>query len=55
MYRQSSDETLRKYVQRFSKKRNELPNITDADVINAFTYGTTYEDSSTRFATRPRA
>jgi hypothetical protein len=40
---QSSDETLRKYVQRFSKKHNELPNITDADVINAFTYGTTCE------------
>jgi hypothetical protein len=25
----------------FSKKRNKLPNMTDADVINAFTCGTT--------------
>jgi hypothetical protein len=34
--RQRADETLREYIQRFSKKRNELPNITDTDVINAF-------------------
>ena len=31
------------YIQRFSKKRNELPNITDADIINTFTYGMTSE------------
>jgi hypothetical protein len=32
-------QTLWEYIKRFSKKRNELPNITNADVINAFTYG----------------
>jgi hypothetical protein len=42
-YRQRSDETQYEYVQRFSKKRNELPNIMDTNVINAFTYDTTYE------------
>ena len=36
-------EALQKYIQRFSKKRNELPNITNADVINAFICGTTCE------------
>jgi hypothetical protein len=41
--RQRSNETLREYIQRFSKKHNELPNIADADVINAFIYGTTCE------------
>jgi hypothetical protein len=38
-----TNETLREYIQRFSKKRNELPNITNADVINALTCGTTCE------------
>ena len=42
-YRQRSNETLREYIQNFSKKRNELPNITDANVINAFICGMTYE------------
>jgi hypothetical protein len=28
--RQRPDKTLREYIQHFSKKRNELPNITDA-------------------------
>ena len=41
--RQRTDETLLEYVQRFSKKHNELPTITDADVINAFICGTTCE------------
>jgi hypothetical protein len=41
--KQRPDETLREYIQRFSKKHNELPNITDTDVINAFICGTTYE------------
>jgi hypothetical protein len=35
-YRQRSNETVREYIRCFSKKHNELPNITDADVINAF-------------------
>ena len=42
-YRQRADETLREYIQCFSKKHNELPNITDANVINAFICGTNYE------------
>jgi hypothetical protein len=29
--------------EKFSKKRNELPDTTDADVASAFTYGTTNE------------
>jgi hypothetical protein len=41
--RQWADETLREYMQRISKKHNELPNITDADVINTFICGMTYE------------
>ena len=41
--RQRANETLRKYIQRFSKKRNELPNISDADVINAFICSMTCE------------
>jgi hypothetical protein len=27
---------LRDYIQRFSKQRTELPNITDSDIIGAF-------------------
>ena len=41
--RQRTDETLQEYIQRFSKKHNVLPNITNTDMINAFTCGTTYE------------
>jgi hypothetical protein len=41
--RQRANETLQEYIQCFSKKHNELPNITDADMINAFIYGMTYE------------
>ena len=40
-YRQRADETLQEYIQHFSKECNELPNITDADVINAFICGMT--------------
>ena len=42
-YRQRADETLLDYIQCFSKKRNELTNITDTNMINAFIYATTYE------------
>jgi hypothetical protein len=38
-----TNETLQEYIQLFSKKRNELPNITNADVINALTCSTTCE------------
>jgi hypothetical protein len=41
--RQRPNETLWQYIQRFSKKCNELPNIIDADVINAFICGMTYD------------
>jgi hypothetical protein len=37
-------ESLRDYIQRFSKQRTELPNITDSDVIGAFLAGTTCRD-----------
>ncbi|WVZ75390.1 hypothetical protein U9M48_023446 [Paspalum notatum var. saurae] len=33
-------ESLRDYIRRFSQKRNELPDVTDSDVVSAFTYGT---------------
>ena len=35
-YRQKADETLREYIQRFSQQCNELPNVTDTDMIGAF-------------------
>ena len=41
--RQKADETLRGYIRRFSRQCNELPNVTDADVIGAFLSRTTYE------------
>jgi hypothetical protein len=40
-YKQKSGESLRDYIQCFSKQRTELPNITDSDVIMAFLSGTT--------------
>ena len=43
IYTQKPEEGLRVYIQRFSQKRNELPNITDVDVVSAITYGTTNE------------
>ena len=42
--RQQPGESLREYIQRFSKQRTELPNITDSDVIGAFLAGTTCRD-----------
>jgi hypothetical protein len=42
-YRWKADKTLQEYIQCFSKRRNELPNITDADAIHAFICSTTYE------------
>jgi hypothetical protein len=41
---QQPGESLRDYIQRFSKQRTELPNITDSDVIGAFLAGTTCRD-----------
>jgi hypothetical protein len=41
--RHKPDETLREYIQRFSRQCNELPNIADAHVIGAFLLGTTCE------------
>ncbi|WVZ84190.1 hypothetical protein U9M48_031246 [Paspalum notatum var. saurae] len=40
---QKPGESLRDYIRRFSQKRNELPDITDADVVSAFTYDTSNE------------
>jgi hypothetical protein len=42
--RQQLGESLREYIRRFSKKRTELPNITDSDVIGAFLASTTCHD-----------
>jgi hypothetical protein len=42
--RQQPGESLRDYIQRFSKQRTELPNVTDSDVIGAFLAGTTCRD-----------
>jgi hypothetical protein len=42
--RQQPGESLREYIQRFSKQRTELPNIIDSDVIGAFLAGTTCRD-----------
>ena len=42
-YRQKAGETLYGYIRCFSWQCNELPNITDANVIGAFLSGTTYE------------
>ena len=39
--RQEPEETLRDFIRRFSKQCNDLPNISDADVIGAFIQGTT--------------
>jgi hypothetical protein len=41
---QQLEESLRDYIQRFSKQRIELPNVTDSDVIGAFLAGTTYRN-----------
>lgn len=37
------DETLRDYIRCFSRQCNKLTNLTDVDVISAFTSGTTSE------------
>jgi hypothetical protein len=42
--RQQPRESLREYIQRFSKQHTDLPNITDSDVIGAFLAGTTCRD-----------
>jgi hypothetical protein len=42
-FTQKSSESLWDYIQRFWQKMNELPDATDADVVSAFTYGTTNE------------
>jgi hypothetical protein len=42
--RQQPRESLRDYIQRFSKQRTELSNITDSDVIGAFLTSTTCRD-----------
>jgi hypothetical protein len=42
--KQKSGESLRDYIQCFSKQHIELPNITDSDVIMAFLSGTTCKE-----------
>jgi hypothetical protein len=43
-YRQQPGESLREYIQRFSKQCTELPNITDSYVIGAFLTSTRCRD-----------
>jgi hypothetical protein len=38
---QKPGEILWEYIQCFSCQCNKLPNVTDGNVINAYTYGTT--------------
>ena len=40
---QSSEESLRDFIRRFSKRRNSIPNITDAEAIAAFIKGLRHE------------
>jgi hypothetical protein len=42
--KQNPGESLRDYIQRFSRQRTKLPNITDSDVIMAFLSGTTSKE-----------
>jgi hypothetical protein len=42
--RQQPGESLRDFIRRFSKRRTELPNVTDSDVIDTFLAGTTCRD-----------
>jgi hypothetical protein len=42
--KQNPGKSLRDYIQRFSRKHTELPNITDSDVIKAFLSGTTSKE-----------
>jgi hypothetical protein len=51
--RQQLGESLRDYIQRFSKLRTELPNITDSDVIGVFLVGTTCRDLVSKLGQRP--
>ena len=39
--RQEPGETLREFIRRFSRQCNDLPNVMDADVIDAFIPATT--------------
>ena len=40
---QSSEESLRDFIRRFSKIRNSIPKITDAEAITTFTEGLRHE------------
>jgi hypothetical protein len=42
-YQQKSGKTLHEYIHRFSRQCNELPDVTDTDVIRASLSGTTCE------------
>jgi hypothetical protein len=51
---QSSRYSLRDFIRRFSKIRNSIPNITDAEAIAAFTKGLRHEQLRTKlFGKRP--
>lgn len=42
-YRQKSNEALRDYIKHFSRQCNQLTNLKDTDIIDAFISGTTDE------------
>ena len=42
--RQKPDESLRDFIQRFSKKCTELPRVGDSEIVQAFLSGTSCRD-----------
>ena len=50
---QNPYELLRSYIRRFSKMRNSIPNITEAEVITAFVRGLHHRDLCSKFNSKP--
>jgi hypothetical protein len=50
---QRSDEPLRSYIRRFSEVRNSIPNITEAEVIYAFTRGVSHRELRSKLNRKP--
>jgi hypothetical protein len=41
---QTFEEPLRRFIRRFSKMRNSIPNISDSEAIAVFTKGLLYDE-----------
>ena len=50
---QKPSELLRSYIRRFSKMRNSIPNITEAEVITAFIRGLHHHELRSKFNHKP--